>query len=121
MYSPTWATWPYRSLLFATDPVALDHVGWGIIDARRVREGWQPVARMGMQTHEAIRQHGEPSPGGPRGQGAEIFNCRQPEHIILAGTLGLGIFDARQIDHRRLAWDPGRQDWVRQPGLFPRV
>ena len=28
----TFATWEYKSLLFATDPVALDHIGWEIID-----------------------------------------------------------------------------------------
>src|SRR5207244_55036 len=28
----TWGTWRRDSLFFATDPVALDHVGWDIID-----------------------------------------------------------------------------------------
>src|SRR5262249_39981948 len=40
-------TWPYRALFFATDPVALDHVGWSIIDAKRVQEGFAPVAQTG--------------------------------------------------------------------------
>ena len=30
----------------------------------------------------------------------EGFDRRQPEHIVLAGLLGLGKFDARDIDHR---------------------
>lgn len=36
---------------------------------------------------------------GPQ-QNLEQFDRRQPEHIILAGTIGLGIFDAHQIEHR---------------------
>src|SRR2546429_53196 len=47
-WNTTWATWPYKALFFATDPVAMDHVGWNIIDAKRVQEGWQPVSRMGL-------------------------------------------------------------------------
>ena len=39
-WNDTFATWDYKSLFFATDPVALDHVGWGIIDAKRAQEGW---------------------------------------------------------------------------------
>src|SRR5262249_36961496 len=42
-WNATWATWPHRSLFFATDPVAMDHVGWDIIDAKRAQEGWRPV------------------------------------------------------------------------------
>src|SRR5262249_21173826 len=50
-WNPTWATWPYRSLFFATDPVAMDHVGWDILDAKRAQEGWQPVSHMGKVYH----------------------------------------------------------------------
>ena len=31
------------------------------------------------------------------------FDRRQPEHVILASTLGLGVWDAHQIDHR-VSW-----------------
>src|SRR5207248_3127358 len=34
-------------LFFATDPVALDIVGWNVIDAKRAALGWAPVASMG--------------------------------------------------------------------------
>lgn len=117
-WNPTWATWRRQSLFFATDPVALDHVGWDIIDARRTREGWPPVARMGTlhrtpSTEIAGRLRGlgarllmeavalapvvESCPGS---QEAEQFDRRQPEHIILAGSVGLGVFDAGHIEHR---------------------
>ncbi len=97
-------TWPYRGLLFATDPVALDHVGWDIIDRKRVREGLPPVAKMSLLSAlPAERQAG----GRP-----EVFDRRQPEHIILAGTIGLGVFDAAAIEHRRLTWDAVHGTWT---------
>ena len=34
------------------------------------------------------------------GRGSEAFNLRTPEHIVLAGKLGLGHFDQNQIMHR---------------------
>jgi uncharacterized protein (DUF362 family) len=117
-WNPTWGTWRRQSLFFATDPVAMDHVGWDIIDAKRAQEGWQPVAAMGKLHHtpaatlsrslaalaasgsrEAISLAavGRHYPGV---QDTEGFDRRQPEHIILASTIGMGTFDARQIDHR---------------------
>jgi uncharacterized protein (DUF362 family) len=81
--------WPYGSLLFGTDPVALDHIGWEIIDRKRIEVGLPPVAMMGVQS------------GSESARGQEAFDRRQPEHIILAGTIGLGVFDADRIDHRR--------------------
>jgi uncharacterized protein (DUF362 family) len=82
--------WIHKSLFFGTDPVALDHIGWDIIDAKRIREGMPAVGRMGMQ-----------SPA-PAERGSEAFDRRQPEHIMLAGTLGLGVFNVQAIDHRRI-------------------
>ncbi|MBY0525712.1 MAG: DUF362 domain-containing protein [Gemmataceae bacterium] len=79
--------WPHRTLFFATDPVALDHIGWDIVDAKRVEKGMTPVARTGLQFPNS---------------GREAFDRRQPEHIILAGGVGLGSFDRHQIDHRRI-------------------
>jgi uncharacterized protein (DUF362 family) len=95
-WNKTWATWPYRSLFFATDPVALDHVGWDILDAKRAREGWPSVARMGL-----LHDMPAADPYLRAGRETEVFDRRQPEHIVLAGTIGLGVFDARGIDHRR--------------------
>jgi uncharacterized protein (DUF362 family) len=117
-WNRTWGTWQRGSLFFATDPVAMDHVGWDIIDTKRALEGWQPVAQMG-QLHQfqaqmlsnrlaALAARGAPDALALAGIGAyypgdqetEQFDRRQPEHIILAGTIGMGIFDARRIEHR---------------------
>jgi hypothetical protein len=119
-WNQTWATWPYRSLFFATDPVAMDHVGWDIIDAKRVQEGWPPVAQMGLlqETPASMLSRrlaalacrtpveatdlayaGDHLQGG---RGSEVFDRRQPEHIFLASMIGLGVFDARQLEHRRI-------------------
>lgn len=119
-WNKTWATWPYRSLFFATDPVAMDHVGWDIIDGKRAREGWQPVAKMGLlqgtpginlSTRLAMLAAGGPADAASLafagmhlegGRETEVFDRRQPEHVILAGVAGLGLFNAHLIDHRRI-------------------
>jgi uncharacterized protein (DUF362 family) len=117
-WNRTWGTWRRQSLLFATDPVAMDHVGWDIIDAKRAEEGWQPVAAMGklhystsallstrlaalaaQETPAAVSQAAL-TRSYPGDQESEQFDRRQPEHIILAATIGMGVFDARKIDHR---------------------
>ena len=91
----TFATWPYQSLFFATDPVALDRIGWEIIDRKRVAEGWPGVAAMGLDARTGIATgDGKPYP--------EELAIRQPQHIALAETVGMGIFDRDRIDHRRL-------------------
>ncbi len=40
-------TWEYNALLLATDPVALDHIAWDVIDARRAQEKLPPVGGAG--------------------------------------------------------------------------
>lgn len=82
--------WYYHSIFFATDPVAVDAVGWRIVDEKRVEKGLPPVAEAGRM-------------GKPSGDDREAFDFRQPQHIPLAATLGLGVFDPAGIDHRRLA------------------
>ncbi|SIO66323.1 protein of unknown function [Singulisphaera sp. GP187] len=85
--------WEYKALLLATDPVALDHVEWRIIDARRKEEKLPPVAATGKTALDPL--------------GTEGFDVRQPQHIALAGNLGLGRYEfdsplgrRRSIDHR---------------------
>jgi hypothetical protein len=91
----TFATWNYSSLLFATDPVALDHVGWEIIDQKRLAEGWPGVAAMGLDARTGVGTvNGKPYP--------EQLHIRQPQHVPLAETLGLGVFDRGGIEHRRV-------------------
>lgn len=117
-WNRTWGWWPRKSLFFATDPVAMDHVGWDIIDAKRAEVGWVPVAHMGLLQGEQMlrlspRLAALAALGTPYGalaleldrqrqQGrlSEPFDRRQPEHVALAGLLGLGTFDASAIDHR---------------------
>jgi hypothetical protein len=88
-WNRTWATWPYKSLFFATDPIAMDMVGWDIIDRKRAEKGMRPVAEMGQL------QSGEE-------RLLESFDRRQPEHIILGGTIGLGKFESKDIYHSRI-------------------
>jgi hypothetical protein len=118
-WNRTWGTWRRKSIFFATDPVALDHVCWDIIDTKRAEEGWAPVERMGL-----LYQTPATSPASATtvlaanhplaaitldaatmnlmaGRTSESFNVRQPDHIMLAGQLGLGTFDREQITYRR--------------------
>jgi hypothetical protein len=117
-WNRTWATWRRQSLFFATDPVALDHVGWDIIDAKRAAEGWQPVANMGLLHYTSADALSAGlatlAASGPldelslaaagqnhfAGRSTEVFDSRQPQHIILAEHLGMGVFDSRRIEHR---------------------
>jgi len=94
-WNRSFATWENKSLLFATDPVAMDHIGWQIIDAKRAEEGWPSIAQMGLdsQARGPLKGYDEAT---------ESFHIRQPQHVPLAALLGLGIFDPDQIDHQRL-------------------
>lgn len=121
-WNPTWGVWRRQSLFFATDPVALDHVGWDIIDTQRAVAGWLPVASMGslqpapaatlsprLAALSAIGTPGAALAAAHQAQNqgsrmVEQFDRRQPEHVILAGLLGLGVWDARQIEHR-VVWE----------------
>ena len=69
----------------AIDPVAMDRVGWQIIDGKRKAEGLPPLAD-----------------SGKKGQRAEVeaFDHRQPQHVLLAGEAGLGEADLQSIEHR---------------------
>jgi len=90
--NPDWA-WDYNALFFATDPVAMDHVEWRIIDAKRKEKNLPPVGACGKLALDPLKREG--------------FDVRQPQHIALAGNLGLGLFDFKSplgrrqsIDHR---------------------
>jgi uncharacterized protein (DUF362 family) len=75
--------WEHRTLYFATDPVALDHVCWKEIDKKRVAAGMKPIAQS------------EPDE-------FSTFVHRQAEHVEIAGALGLGIWEEGRIDVRRV-------------------
>lgn len=74
--------WEHRTLYFATDAVALDRIGWKEIDRKRVEVGMKPIA--------------EAKPDA-----FSTFLNRQPEHVEIAGALGLGVWEERRIDLRR--------------------
>ena len=44
-YMPQWS-WPYNGLLVSRDPVALDSVGWLIIEQRRAEKGMQSLKEL---------------------------------------------------------------------------
>jgi uncharacterized protein (DUF362 family) len=77
--------WQHKALFFATDPVAMDRIGWGIVDAKRLREGLPPVAEVGKAGKNPTR--------------TEAFDYRQPQHIAGAGALGLGVYEKEKIEH----------------------
>jgi hypothetical protein len=83
---PEW-TWENNALLFATDPVAMDHVLWRYIDAKRQEKGLPPVGASGKLALDPLKREG--------------FDVRQPQHIPLAAHLGLGIFEFKSPRGRR--------------------
>lgn len=66
--NPRWS-WPYRSVLASTDPVAVDAFGWSVIEARR--------KEVGLDTLAAEK--------------------REPRYIATAAKLGLGEADLSRI------------------------
>jgi hypothetical protein len=75
--------WDHHTMYFATDPVALDHICWKEIDKKRVAAGMAKVAEAKPDRFST-------------------FLNRQPEHVELAGALGLGVFEEGKIDLRRV-------------------
>ena len=75
--------WEHKTMYFATDPVALDRIGWKAIDEQRAKVGMQPVAVAPPDADST-------------------FLHMQPEHIEIAGALGLGEYDEKKIDLRRI-------------------
>jgi uncharacterized protein (DUF362 family) len=75
--------WEHKTMYFATDPVALDKIGWKAIDAKRVEVGRLPIALMKPDEH------------------SNWLNG-QVEHIELAGNFGLGVFDDEKIRVKRI-------------------
>ncbi len=75
--------WDHRTMYFATDPVALDHVGWKVLDEKRVSVGMKSIAE-------------------DRPDKFSTFLSRQPEHVEIAGAMGLGEWDEKKMDVRRI-------------------
>lgn len=78
--------WQHDTLYFSTDPVALDRVGWTVIDQKRISVGMQPVQL------------------APADEFSHWSN-RQPEHVEIAGMMGLGEWDLARIYYRHIKLD----------------
>ncbi len=76
--------WEQKAMFFATDPVALDHVCWREIDEKRLAVGRLKLA------DELPDQF-------------STFVRKQPEHVELAGALGLGEWEWSKIQLRQVA------------------
>ncbi|MBK5290894.1 MAG: DUF362 domain-containing protein [Acidobacteriia bacterium] len=75
--------WNHQTLYFATDPVAMDRICWQAIDEKRVAAGMKKIAE------DLPDQY-------------STFIRRQPEHIEMAGALGLGEWDEKKIELRKV-------------------
>jgi hypothetical protein len=87
-FNKHFATWEQKSLYFASDPVAMDRVAWDVLDRQRASKGLPVLAESG-------RKRKDP--------GHEVFDYRQPNHVLLAGQLGLGESDLARIERRTIA------------------
>ena len=75
--------WEHHTLYFSTDPVSLDHIGWEVIDAKRESVGMKKLV-------ESLPDKNS------------TFVHRQPEHVEIAGALGLGVWDREKIELRKV-------------------
>ncbi|MGH9719472.1 MAG: DUF362 domain-containing protein, partial [Bryobacteraceae bacterium] len=75
--------WEHKTIYFATDPVALDRIGWKVLDDKRRAAGMKTLAE-------------------DRPDQFSRFLSRQPEHVEIAGALGLGEFDEKKITLKTL-------------------
>jgi uncharacterized protein (DUF362 family) len=75
--------WEHKTIYFATDPVAMDRIGWEVIDAKRVAVGKKILVE---DTPDKF----------------STFTHRQPEHVEIAGALGLGEWDRKNINLRKI-------------------
>ena len=75
--------WANNTMYFSTDPVALDKTCLRVIDAKRIQMGMLPI-------------------GTAKPDADSTFLNMQPEHIEIAGALGLGVFDDKKMDVRQV-------------------
>lgn len=119
VWNSSWGTWRANKIFVATDPVAMDHIGWDIIDSKRVQLGLARVGEIGRrdftptkQTQMTLARMGSANPLDAltkavasdfvRDAGrTEIFDRRTPEHIILASMIGLGEFELNKITYKK--------------------
>jgi len=75
--------WEHKRMYFSTDPVAMDKIGWEELDRKRVAEGMKPLAEAPKDEFSG-------------------FVRMQPEHVDIAGALGLGVADRGKIELREI-------------------
>jgi uncharacterized protein (DUF362 family) len=102
VWNAAYGTWEYKSMLFSTDPVAMDRVAWDILDLKRVASGLPPLAKTGLMAT------GVRGVRNGRDVESETFDYRQPQHVELAGVLGLGVFARTADDWKRWHRDPAK-------------
>jgi uncharacterized protein (DUF362 family) len=87
--------WEAKSLLFGTDPVAIDRIELEIVEAKRKEKGapslWdRDAAHLGSQSE--MQQTAQKNPF-----------YREPGHIRTAAEMGLGTWNLARIQHRIVA------------------
>jgi uncharacterized protein (DUF362 family) len=75
--------WEHHTLYFATDPVALDRICWKVIDEKRLSVGMKPLAEDAPDEFSTSLR-------------------RQPEHVEIAGAIGLGEWEESKIVFRSI-------------------
>lgn len=75
--------WENKTMYFSTDPVAMDRIGWDILDTKRQQMGMPPIAL------------------APADDDSNFVRM-QPEHVEIAGVLGLGESDIGKIEFRQV-------------------
>ena len=75
--------WEPKRMYFSTDPVAMDKIGWEELDRKRTAVGMKPLAEAPMDDFSR-------------------FVRMQPEHVDIAGALGLGVAERSKIDLREI-------------------
>jgi uncharacterized protein (DUF362 family) len=87
--------YPAGVLMVSTDPVAMDTIELEMIDKKRREEGAPSVWEHNAKSITAdAREFYEDA--------SKNLYYRQPGHIAAAGKLGLGVFELKQIDYRKL-------------------
>lgn len=75
--------WEHKTMYFASDPVAMDKIGWDELDKKRIA--------MGMEKLIYAKPDND-----------SRFERMQPEHVDIAGALGLGEHRRDKIDLRKI-------------------
>ena len=92
--------WEAKTLLFGTDPVALDRIELEIVEEKRRSLGVPPLAdrnpaNLGSTAEMQRTAH-------------KNAHYREPGHIKTASELGLGTWELEKIDHRKVRLSPSR-------------